>query len=120
MNNFNKFERNQKTLPINISDESNQVFARVSSPSVIMVPEYPLQKVNITKPERKRSSNKKSSWASSKCRVIFENILILITVSLNDTVLPLTEMGHVPDKNYCIRTSELIKITFIGIETSQI
>ncbi|VDK64306.1 unnamed protein product [Onchocerca ochengi] len=37
-----------------------------------MVPEYPLQKVNITKPERKRSSNKKSSWASNtiQCHAI--------------------------------------------------
>ncbi|OZC10904.1 hypothetical protein X798_02048 [Onchocerca flexuosa] len=51
--------------PINAFDESNLVFARISSPSVITVSEYPLQKASIKKPERKRSSNKKSSWASN-------------------------------------------------------
>ncbi|VDO30705.1 unnamed protein product [Onchocerca flexuosa] len=77
--------------PINAFDESNLVFARISSPSVITVSEYPLQKASIKKPERKRSSNKKSSWASKYFDPNHS--------SFNDTVLPLTEMEDVSDRN---------------------
>ncbi|VBB29519.1 unnamed protein product [Acanthocheilonema viteae] len=46
-----------------ICDESN---ARISTPSIIAVPEYPLQNTNIDELERNRASSKKSNWMSDR------------------------------------------------------
>ncbi|MCP9263201.1 hypothetical protein DINM_006541 [Dirofilaria immitis] len=52
-------------LQLSTFDESSKVFARISSPSVIAVPEYPLRKVGIMESERNRSLYKKSNWMSN-------------------------------------------------------
>lgn len=53
-----------------ISDESCAVFARISSPSVIAIPEYQSHKTSIRELERNRASSRKPNWMSGKRRVV--------------------------------------------------
>uniref|UniRef100_A0A915Q7G7 Uncharacterized protein n=1 Tax=Setaria digitata TaxID=48799 RepID=A0A915Q7G7_9BILA len=56
--------RPEVAKPINAFEESSRVYARISSASIITLPQYPLQKNGIRGPESRRPSNKKSNWIS--------------------------------------------------------
>lgn len=60
--------------PIDAFDESSAPYARISSPSVIIMPEYPLQSSNsIRELERSRSSSRKSNGKPDRPRYTFSS-----------------------------------------------